>query len=122
MKTEVKHDSDSRSQPNPALSACDSGNYCHLWIFGNNIKDTLGHFCFAVFYFACGIAAALAETLAAPSSRVPMIGASGAIAGVLGAYLFLYPKARVQTLLFLGYFIRSGADQAIHAGAAATLV
>jgi membrane associated rhomboid family serine protease len=81
------------------------GNMLYLWIFGNNIEDRLGPFRFALFYLACGTAAALTHVAFAPSSRVPMIGASGAIAGVLGAYALLYPRARVRTLVFLVFYI-----------------
>jgi membrane associated rhomboid family serine protease len=83
------------------------GNMLYLWIFGNNVEDTLGHGRFAAFYFASGVAAALAQTLAAPESSVPMIGASGAVSGVLGAYLFLFPYARVLVLLVFGFFVRA---------------
>jgi membrane associated rhomboid family serine protease len=76
------------------------GNMLYLWIFGNNIEDFLGSFRFVLFYLFCGLAAGLTQVAAAPGSRLPMIGASGAIAGVLGAYLILYPRARVLTLVF----------------------
>ncbi len=82
------------------------GNMLYLWIFGDNIEDTLGHGLYLIFYLACGVAADVAHILSAPSSTVPTLGASGAIAGVLGAYLLLYPQARVQTLIFLFRFIR----------------
>ena len=82
------------------------GNMLYLWIFGNNVEDTLGHGRFLGFYLASGVAAALAQTLMDPSSSVPMIGASGAVSGVLGAYLFLFPRASVLTLLIFGFFIR----------------
>ena len=82
------------------------GNMLYLWIFGNNVEDTLGHFRFLAFYLLSGVAAALAQTLAGPSSEVPMIGASGAISGVLGAYLVLFPYATVLTLITFGFFIR----------------
>ena len=71
------------------------GNMWFLWIFGDNIEDHLGHFKYLVFYLASGLAAAIAQVLLSPHSRVPTVGASGAIAGVLGAYFVLYPKARV---------------------------
>ncbi len=71
------------------------GNMWFLWIFGDNIEDHLGHFKYLVFYLASGLAAAFAQILLSPHSRVPTVGASGAIAGVLGAYFVLYPKARV---------------------------
>ena len=82
------------------------GNMLYLWIFGNNIEDTLGHFRFLIFYLVCGLAAALAQVISSPSSTVPMIGASGAVAGILGAYLLLFPGARVLTLLFIIIFIK----------------
>ena len=81
------------------------GNMLYLWIFGNNIEDRLGPFRFALFYLVCGVAAALTHILAQPGSRVPMIGASGAIAGVLGAYWLLFPRARVMTFVFLVFYI-----------------
>jgi len=79
------------------------GNMLYLWIFGNNIEDTLGHFRFLVFYLVCGIVATLAHVLSEPDSIVPMVGASGAIAGTLGAYLALFPGSRILVLFF--YFI-----------------
>lgn len=82
------------------------GNMLYLWIFGNNIEDKLGHFRFFIFYLLCGFAAALTQIYAYPNSQVPMIGASGAIAGVLGAYVLLFPGARVLTLLFFIIIIR----------------
>ncbi|MDP6352995.1 MAG: rhomboid family intramembrane serine protease [Alphaproteobacteria bacterium] len=81
------------------------GNMLYLWIFGNNVEDAMGHGRFAAFYVLCGVAGALAQSLAAPASEIPMIGASGAIAGVLGAYLLLHPGARVRCLVFLGFFM-----------------
>jgi membrane associated rhomboid family serine protease len=81
------------------------GNMLYLWIFGNNIEDRLGHVRFILFYLACGIVAALTHIAFQPASRMPMIGASGAIAGVLGAYLLLYPRARVKTFIFLIFYI-----------------
>jgi len=81
------------------------GNMWFLWVFGNNIEDAMGHGRFAVFYLVCGVLAAAAQVLADPSSPVPMVGASGAISGVMGAYLVLYPRVRVHTLVFLGFFI-----------------
>jgi len=77
-----------------------AGNMLYLWIFGNNIEDRLGIIRFIVFYFLGGIAAAALQIIIDPTSRVPMIGASGAIAGVLGGYIVLYPRAKVQTLIF----------------------
>lgn len=81
------------------------GNMLYLWIFGDNVEDSMGHGRFAVFYLLCGVAAALTQALIDPGSRVPMIGASGAIAGVLGAYILLHPRATVRTLVFLGFFV-----------------
>jgi membrane associated rhomboid family serine protease len=71
------------------------GNMWFLWIFGDNIEDYLGHFKYLVFYLASGMGAAFAQVILNPHSRVPTVGASGAIAGVLGAYFVLYPRARV---------------------------
>jgi membrane associated rhomboid family serine protease len=78
------------------------GNMWFLWIFGDNVEDTLGHGRYLVFYLVSGGVAALAQAAVAPASQVPMIGASGAIAGVLGAYLVWFPRAQVKTLVFLG--------------------
>ncbi len=83
-----------------------AGNMLYLWIFGNNIEDHLGPFKFIIFYLVSGLAASFLFVIFSPSSQVPMIGASGAIAGVLGGYLFLFPRTRVLTLMFLFYFIR----------------
>ena len=83
-----------------------ASNMLYLWIFGDNIEQALGSFRFVVFYLLCGIGAALGQVLVSPSSTVPMIGASGAISGVLGAYLLLFPRAEVETLVLLGYFAR----------------
>ncbi len=77
------------------------GNMLYLWIFGNNIEDFLGPFRYILFYLLSGLGASLVHIIFHPSSRVPMIGASGAIAGVLGAYFLLYPQARVLTLVFI---------------------
>lgn len=74
-------------------------NMLYLWIFGNNIEDTLGRARFLPFYFTCGAAAGIAQVLSDPSSSVPMVGASGAVAGILGAYLILFPRARILTLV-----------------------
>jgi membrane associated rhomboid family serine protease len=82
------------------------GNMLYLWIFGNNVEDTLGHGRFVVLYAASGIAAALAQTLVNPASGIPMVGASGAVSGVLGAYLLLFPYATVLTLVTFGFFWR----------------
>jgi len=83
------------------------GNMLYLWIFGNNIEDRLGHVRFIIFYLFCGIAAALSHVLTAAGSNVPMIGASGAVSGVLGAYLLLFPYARIHTVIFLGFFVQT---------------
>ena len=82
------------------------GNMLYLWVFADNIEDTLGSVRFLGFYLLCGLSAAGAQVLFMPDSTVPMVGASGAIAGVLGAYMLLYPTARVLTLVFLVIFIR----------------
>ena len=81
------------------------GNMVFLWIFGDNIEDSMGHKKFIVFYFVSGICAALLQAIIDPSSDIPMIGASGAIAGVLGSYLVLHPKANVNVLFWLFIFI-----------------
>jgi membrane associated rhomboid family serine protease len=78
-----------------------AGNMLFLWIFGNNVEDSMGRLRFLFFYLLCGVLAGLAQLLVNPSSHVPNIGASGAIAGVLGAYLVLYPRARVLTLVLI---------------------
>jgi membrane associated rhomboid family serine protease len=75
------------------------GNMLYLWIFGDNVEDRLGHGRFVAFYLLCGVAAALAQTFVSPSSGVPMVGASGAIAGVMGAYFVMYPHSRIVTLI-----------------------
>src|SRR3954468_2740871 len=75
------------------------GNMLFLWVFGDNVEDRLGHLRYLFFYFACGILAALTQVWADPLSPIPIVGASGAVAGVLGAYLILYPRARVLTLI-----------------------
>ncbi len=80
------------------------GNMWFLWVFGDNVEDALGHLRYLFFYLGCGVVAALSQGIIAPTSQVPMIGASGAIAGVLGAYLVWFPWARVKTLLFLVVF------------------
>jgi membrane associated rhomboid family serine protease len=78
-----------------------------LWLFGNNIEDSMTHGRFVVFYLVCGLAAAMFQVAADPRSIVPMVGASGAISGVMGAYLVLYPHARVYTLVPLGFMLTS---------------
>ncbi|HJO05212.1 MAG TPA: rhomboid family intramembrane serine protease [Acidobacteriota bacterium] len=82
------------------------GNMLYLWVFADNVEDTLGSARFLAFYLLCGLSAAGAQVALVPQSDVPMVGASGAIAGVLGAYMLLYPAARVLTLVFLVIFIR----------------
>jgi membrane associated rhomboid family serine protease len=82
------------------------GNMLYLWIFGNNIEDYLGPVRFILFYLIAGLGASLTHILLNANSQIPMIGASGAIAGILGAYLILYPRARVLTLVFLFIFIQ----------------
>ena len=81
------------------------GNMWYLWIFGDNVEDRLGHWKFMAFYLLCGVLAALAHTIFHLNSQVPTVGASGAIAGVLGAYLVLYPRARILTLVPIFFFI-----------------
>lgn len=80
------------------------GNLLYLWIFGNNIEDRLGRGRFLAFYLAGGAVAGLAQVAIAPTSGIPLVGASGAIAATLGAYLLLFPRARVTSLVFLGFF------------------
>jgi membrane associated rhomboid family serine protease len=81
------------------------GNMWFLWIFGDNIEDILGHGKFLLFYLLCGSLAALAQVIVGPDSRVPMVGASGAIAGVMGAYMVKFPRARIETVVFVFFFI-----------------
>jgi len=81
------------------------GNMWFLWIFGNNVEDSMGHLRFLVFYLLCGVAAAAFQVLSAPDSTIPMVGASGAIGGVMGAYIVLYPRVRVHLLLWLGFYV-----------------
>ena len=79
------------------------GNMLYLWIFGDNIEDNFGHARFGIFYVLAGIAATFAQIVIDPDSRIPTLGASGAIAGVLGSYLIMFPRNRVRNLLFLGF-------------------
>ncbi|MFP4121311.1 rhomboid family intramembrane serine protease [Coleofasciculus sp.] len=81
------------------------GNMLFLWIFGNNIEDRLGHIKYFIFYIACGILAALSQWFFSMESGIPSLGASGAIAGVMGAYILKFPTAQINTLVFLGYFV-----------------
>ncbi len=83
------------------------GNMWFLWIFGNNIEDSMGHVRFVIFYLVSGIAAALLQVVVNPASVIPMVGASGAISGVMGAYLVLYPRVRVWTMVPIGFFLTS---------------
>lgn len=83
------------------------GNMLYLWIFGNNVEDAMGHVRFVIFYLVCGILAFLAHALADPSSQIPTVGASGAISGVLGAYLLLHPRAKVLVAIPLGIIIHT---------------
>ncbi|MGD8810871.1 MAG: rhomboid family intramembrane serine protease [Gammaproteobacteria bacterium] len=89
------------------------GNMWFLWIFGDNVEDAMGSVRFAVFYVLCGLAAAAAQIVSEPTSTVPMVGASGAIGGVMGAYVLLYPRVRVHMLIFLGFFITTIAVPAV---------
>ena len=82
------------------------GNMLYLWIFGNNVEDSMGGGRFVIFYLLCGTAAALVQSFMAPGSEIPMIGASGAIGGILGAYLVLHPRANVRMLFVILFFIR----------------
>jgi len=82
------------------------GNMLYLWIFGNNIEDVLGHFRFIIFYLLCGIIAGLSHILTQPNSLIPTVGASGAISGVLGAYLIRFPRARVLVVFWFIFIIR----------------
>ena len=82
------------------------GNMLYLWIFGKNVEDSMGHGRFLVFYLVCGLAAAAAQYVQDPASAIPMVGASGAVSGTLGAYLLLHPRARIWTLVIFGYFAR----------------
>jgi membrane associated rhomboid family serine protease len=81
-------------------------NMLFLWIFGNNIEDRLGYVKFVIFYLLCGIVAAYAHAFANPESTVPMIGASGAVSGILGAYILQFPHAKIHTLVFFFFFIQ----------------
>jgi membrane associated rhomboid family serine protease len=83
-----------------------AGNMLYLWIFGDNVEDRMGHGRFVVFYLLCGAAAAFVQTIVNPDSLVPMVGASGAIAGVMGAYFVLYPRSRIVTLVPIFFFIQ----------------
>lgn len=81
-----------------------AGNMLYLWIFGNNVEDAMGHIRFVIFYLLCGIAAVFGQVIQNPDSQIPMIGASGAISGILGAYLLLHPRARILVIVPLGFY------------------
>ncbi|HWP38272.1 MAG TPA: rhomboid family intramembrane serine protease [Gemmatimonadales bacterium] len=81
------------------------GNMWFLWVFGNNVEDSMGHGRFVLFYLLTGILAAAAQIISSPTSAVPMVGASGAISGVMGGYLVLYPRVRIHMLVFFGLFV-----------------
>jgi membrane associated rhomboid family serine protease len=81
------------------------GNMWFLWIFGNNVEDAMGHLRYVVFYLLCGVAAAGLQTAFAPESLIPMVGASGAIGGVMGAYVLMYPRVHVHLLVVLGFYV-----------------
>jgi len=83
------------------------GNMWFLWVFGNNVEDALGHGRFVIFYLVCGLAAAAAQTMVNPSSALPMVGASGAIGGVMGGYAVQFPRSRVLTAVIFGFFVRT---------------
>ena len=83
------------------------GNMWFLWLFGNNVEDSMGRFRFVVFYLVSGLVAALLQVITNPASAIPMVGASGAISGVMGGYLILFPNVRVFCLLILGFFVTS---------------
>ena len=83
------------------------GNMLYLWIFADNVEGILGHVKFIIFYFASGLAAGIVQTLVDPTSIIPIVGASGAIAGVLAAYMILFPHAKVHTFLFLFFYFTS---------------
>ncbi len=83
-----------------------AGNMLFLWVFGDNMEDEMGHLPFLGFYLLSGVAAVVAQTLPDPASRIPLVGASGAIAGVMGGYLLLFPKARIDVLFIIVVFIR----------------
>ncbi|MCH8201722.1 MAG: rhomboid family intramembrane serine protease [Proteobacteria bacterium] len=81
------------------------GNMLFLWIFGNNVEDVLGHVKFLIFYILSGVGAGVAQMLVDTQSQIPMVGASGAIAGILAAYMVMFPRAKVLTLVWLGFFV-----------------
>uniref|UniRef100_A0A7V1EI33 Rhomboid family intramembrane serine protease n=1 Tax=candidate division WOR-3 bacterium TaxID=2052148 RepID=A0A7V1EI33_UNCW3 len=83
-----------------------AGNMLFLWVFADNVEDLLGHIRFLIFYIVCGIVAVFLHSITTPTSNIPMVGASGAISGVMGAYLIFFPKARILSLIPLGFFMR----------------
>jgi membrane associated rhomboid family serine protease len=89
------------------------GNMWFLWIFGGNVEDSMGHVRFALFYLICGAAAAAAQVVADVASPIPMVGASGAIGGVMGAYIILYPRVHVHMLVILGFYVTTFAVPAV---------
>ncbi len=89
------------------------GNMWFLWIFGNNVEDAMGTLRFVIFYLLCGLAAAAFQIVSNPDSAVPMVGASGAIGGVMGAYIVLYPRVHVHMLVFFGFFVTTFAMPAV---------
>lgn len=89
------------------------GNMWFLWIFGNNVEDAMGHARFVVFYLLCGVAAAMLQAAFDTDSVIPMVGASGAIGGVMGAYVMMYPRVHVHLLVFLGFYVNTIAVPAI---------
>ncbi len=89
------------------------GNMWFLWIFGNNVEDSMGHARFLIFYLLCGLAAAALQVFSQPDSGIPMVGASGAIGGVMGGYVVLYPKVRVHMLVIFGFCVRTVAVPAL---------
>ena len=89
------------------------GNMWFMWIFGNNVEDSMGHGRFIAFYLLCGLVAATLQIVSNPDSGIPMVGASGAIGGVMGAYILLYPHVRVHMLIFLGFFVTTIAVPAV---------
>jgi len=89
------------------------GNMWFLWVFGDNVEDIMGSARFVVFYLLCGLGAAAAQILSNPGSAIPMVGASGAIGGIMGAYALLYPRAHVHTFIFLGFYATTVAIPAV---------
>ncbi len=89
------------------------GNMWFLWIFGGNVEDSMGPRRFVAFYLLCGLVAAVAQIISNPASAIPMVGASGAIGGVMGAYILLYPRIRVHMIVFLGFFVTTFAVPAV---------